>query len=232
MGAAILVTAPGNFLRGEATPGSFDLSPALLVREYARLVAASLGTCTVMVAIAIALAVFAVLLRITQSGHTRRATRHDEAIALVLGGFASLIPVLAAPAQFSPRNGLYLVICTFMAGSVMLVQELVARDRGGATGWATLAVAALVASFVGAHRFAADYELARLRRDQHIARDAFLRDPSHHGQEVVVRPIRPYPPPTLHAIDITPDNLQIVNQCVARYYDLAAVELARDAPAP
>jgi hypothetical protein len=118
-----------------------------------------------------------------------------------------------------------------LAGLLMIVPQL-ERGRAVSFAYACLAAAALAGAAIVAQRMIADYDLAKLRRDHHIARDSMLRDAGVRGRAIVVKPIRPYPPATLHAIDITPDHSQIVNQCVARYYDLASVELAHDNAAP
>jgi len=229
LGASVLVSAPGNFLRGNATPNSFDLSPALLLREYARLLATALRTGGIIVVLAMILASIGLVL--ASRRRMLAETRWRESLALALGGLATLVPVLAAPAQFAPRNGLYLLVCLLVAGLLMFVPQL-ERGRGASFAYACLAAAAMAGALIVAERMVKDFELASLRRDQHIARDSLLRDPGNRGRAIVVKPIRPYPPATLHAIDITPDRGQIVNQCVARYYDLASVELARDAAAP
>ncbi|HZP87571.1 MAG TPA: DUF6056 family protein, partial [Burkholderiales bacterium] len=206
VGIAVLVTAPGNFLRGDATPGSFELDPALLVHEYGRLLATTLRSGALVVAIAAAMAVAALILRLAL--RTRAAatpSRNAEAVALAIGAFASLLPVLAAPAQYSPRNGLYLLVCLLLAGMLVLVPQLQREPRIQAIGMGVLAVVALVGAFAGTHRLVQDDELASMRRAQQLARHASLHDPARRGTDVVLEPIRPYPPATLHAIDVTSD---------------------------
>ncbi|MDQ6621186.1 MAG: DUF6056 family protein [Pseudomonadota bacterium] len=235
LGAMVLIAAPGNFLRGHSTPGSFETNVRVLSRSYARILAASLDFASAMPLIAACVAAAGAVLwglssgrftggRFTGGEPVAPGARATEAGAVLTGGFASLLPVLAAPAQFAPRNALYLLVSLLMAAMMVLAPRL--QERRKLASLAVLTGIGLVAALLLAYRLNDDYTLTSMRRERQIERDQFLRSAPLQARDTRVTPIRPYPPPTLHAIDITADPSNVVNQCVARYYGLRSIELA------
>ncbi len=156
-------------------------------------------------------------------------TRHQEAVALAIGGLASLLPVLAAPAQAAPRNALYLLVAVLMASLLVALPRAAARWPMS-TG-IVLVMIAWLGSIAAAARIVEDRAMALARRDEQLARHAYLRAPERRGSDATIRAIASPAPRTLHAIDITSDPGELVNWCVASYYGLHSVRIAApDAP--
>ncbi len=158
----------------------------------------------------------------TPSAATHLRQRALIAALLVAAAFASLLPVLAVPPQFAPRNGLYLLVLLLAAALAFAIPPLVSTRYG------TLAIAlfALAGSIVVSARFAEDTEIARVLQARWIGRDHALRAAAASGQREVVLPrLTVYPPPTVHAIELGEDPDRWDNRCVARYYGLAAVSV-------
>jgi hypothetical protein len=131
------------------------------------------------------------------------------------------VPVLAAPAQFAPRNGLYLLVALLASALLLLMPVLRAAGAAARNTAVLLAFAAAIAIAV---QLGADYRLASARRHEQLARDAALRA-GERFTERVVGPIRAPAPLTVHAVDISSDPGQIVNWCVAVYYGLRSIRL-------
>ncbi len=236
LGAAVLVGAPGNYLRANATPGSFQLDPAYLVQQYALMIRASAEAGVTLLAIVVGL----IALHSGASLWTQwqrvaaekpaRAFRHEETVALLLGAALSLAPVLAAPLQFAPRNGLYALVCVFLAALLPAARWVKDRATGNKAA-ATLALLAVVGTLVAGARLLTDMRAAEGRRPAQLARDQLLRDAAATGRrELTVAPIAPPAPVTMHAVDITTDPAQLVNWCVATYYHLGSVALEARPP--
>ncbi len=225
-GFAILVAAPGNYLRANATPGSFNVDARFLADAYAGMLVTTLRTgmalfAGVIVLLAIAFVGRAVARTRLAADAATVSGRACEAGALALGGVLSLVPVLAAPAQFAPRNGLYLLVALLASALLLLLPVL--RGAGGAAR-NIAALVALAAAVAIAVQLGADYDLASARRHEQLARDAGLRA-GERFTERVVGPIRAPAPVTVHAVDIATDPGQIVNWCVAVYYELRSIRL-------
>ncbi|MEP7208481.1 MAG: DUF6056 family protein [Casimicrobiaceae bacterium] len=227
VGALVLVTAPGNFLRAQATPGSLVLDPAVLGPAYLSLLreAAGSGVAMLGIVLLVLLVGFALQRSPASAGWARPAgaSRLDEAAALAVGGLLSVVPVLAAPAQAAPRNTLYLLVAILVASLLVGVPRAAAR-------WSTptalvLVLLAAVGSVIATVRLVDDRALAMARRDAQLERHARLADPSQRGTDVAVRPIAITAPATLHAIDITADPSALVNWCVASVYRLRSVRI-------
>ncbi|MEO5699342.1 MAG: DUF6056 family protein [Casimicrobiaceae bacterium] len=227
IGALVLVTAPGNFLRARATPGSLVLDPAVLGRAYLALLqeAAVSGVTMLGIALLALLVGFALQRSPASAGWTRPVgvSRLDEAAALAVGALLSVVPVLAAPAQAAPRNTLYLLVALLAASLLVGVPRAAGR-------WSTptalvLVLLAAAGSVTAAVRLVDDRALAMARRHEQLERHARLADPSQRGSDVAVRPIASAAPATLHAIDITADPSAVVNWCVASVYRLRSIRI-------
>ncbi|MEP6656987.1 MAG: DUF6056 family protein [Betaproteobacteria bacterium] len=237
LGAAVLIGAPGNYLRANATPGSFQLDPAYLVQQYAARIWASAEAGATLLAIAAGLIALPFVARLrtqwqrVNAEQPARAFKHEEAVALLLGAALSLTPVLAAPLQFAPRNGLYALVCVFLAALLPAARWVEDRATGRKAA-ATLALLAVVGTLVAGARLLTDMRAAEARRPAQLARDQLLREAAASGRKALtVAPIAPPAPVTMHAVDITPDPAQLVNWCVATYYHLGSVALeARSRP--
>ncbi|GIK86480.1 MAG: hypothetical protein BroJett026_19610 [Betaproteobacteria bacterium] len=220
-GGAVLAAAPGNFHRATATERSFSLDLPWLGGEYARMVGEVFAAAPGVPVGAALLVVLGAAVR-TPSAATHLRQRALIAALLVAAAFASLLPVLAVPPQFAPRNGLYLLVLLLAAALAFAIPPLVSTRYG------TLAIAlfALAGSIVVSARFAEDTEIARVLQARWIGRDHALRAAAASGQREVVLPrLTVYPPPTVHAIELGEDPDRWDNRCVARYHGLAAVSV-------
>lgn len=231
LGAAVLIGAPGNYLRANATPGSFRLDPGFLVQQYAAMARASAEAGAALLAIAaglIAVAIVARLAALRQRLYVdqpSRAFRRDEIVALLLGAALSLVPVLAAPLQFAPRNSLYALVCVLVAALLPAAGWIKGRDTARVAS-ALFALVAVAGTLVAGGRLLTDMRAAEARRPAQLARDRVLRDAAAAGRKDVTVPRIAAPAPaTMHAVDITTDRAQLVNWCVATYYHLGSVAL-------
>lgn len=215
-GMLVLGAAPGNFHRAGVTPRSFSTDVGWLAGEYVRMAAEVFASGWLLMALAVALVAASVLVRRTSvPGSALPAL-------LVASAFASLVPVLAAPPQFAPRNGLFLLVLLFGA-AVAFAWPRVARTR---TGMAMLAVAALCAALVLAVRFHEDTQIAQVLHHRWQQRDAQLRSAVASGQRDVELPrLTVYPSPSIHSLELGDDPQRWDNKCVAQYYGLDAIRV-------
>jgi len=218
-GAAILAAAPGNFVRATATERSFSFDAPWLAGEYARMVGEVVAKAPglvvgIVVLVAIGLAVH------TTSPVTHARQRTLIAFLLVVAAFASLVPMLAAPPQFAPRNGVFLLVLLLAAAMAFAIPPILATRYGAVT----LAAVALFGALALPIRFAEDTQAAQLLKSRWVERDHALRAAAAAGRRDVVLPRRTvYPPPTVHAIELGDDPARWDNKCVARYYGLAGI---------
>ncbi len=218
-GGIVLAAAPGNFHRATATEHSFSLDPGYLAGEYVRMLREVLAAAPELVVATLVLVVLGFVVR-PAVRVPNVAQRVLIALLLVLAALGSLVPVLAVPPQFAPRNGLFLLVLLFAAGLVMAAPPILAT-RYGTFAIATLAVAGALATSI---RFVQETEVARVLQQNWVQRDALLRSAAAAGRLEVVLPRRPaWPPPTVHAIELGEDPSRWDNKCVARYYGLSSV---------
>jgi len=150
-----------------------------------------------------------------------------EALALLAGALLSIAPVLAAPPQFSPRNGMFLLVGLFLA-ALALAMPVIARWRGAPL---ALAAAAAAGAVVASAQFTTDVRDARGLRAVLVAQDRMLRAAAAEGRrDVEVPPLAAPVPATIHAIELGTDPARWDNRCVARYYGLASVRRAKEGP--
>ena len=230
-GACVLVAAPGNFVRAGATPDSFNSDPVHLARAFESMLGEVLSTGAPLLVIAAAMGLSAAVAMVwsamvwsngfrSQGGKTRG--RLAETVALVAGAIASLVPLLAAPAQFAPRNGLYLLVTLFVAVSLLSMPAIARRREGGVA----LAALALAGAVYVTGFMTGDVQAARALRVELADRDQRLRDAAAQGnREAVVPAIRRYPPVSVHWIELAADASRWDNRCMARYYGLDAVRV-------
>ena len=145
---------------------------------------------------------------------------------MAIGALASIVPLLAAPPQFAPRNGFYLLIFALIAALVPLVAY--ARHAR----WRPLAAPALIVlAAMGAAIISvpllADAAQSAAFRERQLARDRMLRElPSGNATDAIVPPIGIWPVPrTLHFVEVEPDRTQWNNRCTAKYYGLRSIAL-------
>lgn len=227
-GALLLIAAPGNYARATATPDSFRLEPWVLLSQYVRMLHEIAATAWPMVAIIFAVAAASLIAsyrarRVEAAGEEPSPLR--EAGALATGALLSIVPVLAVPAQFAPRNGLYLLVFAFIAALLPLMRHVdqAPPHRVALPAFAGLAMGlALIAS----PWLATDAQLATAIRDRQVERDHALRQLAQARQvDAVVAPIGLAAPPTLHYIDVSPDSTKSNNVCTAKYYGLHSIAL-------
>ena len=241
LGAVLLATAPGNFRRAEATPETFRHDPGYLLAQ-GRMIAGDVAVNgrAVMLLLVLA-AVLAVVTRVTlREQRTEAATVPDrigvfEAGVLIVGGIASLTPMLLVPAQFASRNAFYLYVLVLLAATALYADAIrTARAaRGGHTVLALLIGAGVVTTIVAVTQLAPDLAFASTLRERLVLRDRELREAASRKETDVVLPaIRLAVPPTLHFVDIFPEPGAWLNRCVARYYRLDSVRSQSDGTVP
>ena len=148
-----------------------------------------------------------------------------EAGALAIGASASIIPVLAAPAQFAPRNGIYLLVFMLVAALVPLVAYVQRARWHPFVSAAFIGLAGAGTVVVGAP-LAADAGLSDAFRDRLLTRDRALRQtPEADQADATVPPVGLPVPRTLHFVEVEPDRSQWNNLCVAKYYGLRSIAL-------
>ena len=218
-GAAILAAAPGNYVRATATERSFGLDAPWLAGEYARMLGEVFAKAPGFLAGLAALVAVGLVVR-TPNLATHWRQRALVAALLVVAALASLLPVLAVPPQFAPRNGFFLLVLLLAAVAAFAVPPILATRYGALL----LAGAALAGSLLLPFRYAEDTQVAQLLRARWTERHHALRAAASAGRKDVVLARLPfYPRPTVHALELGDDPARWDNKCVARYYGLASV---------
>ena len=227
-GAAVLLAAPGNYARAKVTPDSFRFEPQYVVTQYLHMLDEIAMRAWPMVAIIGALAVASLLianrLRGAPAAHESPSAMR-EAGALAIGAFASIVPVLAAPAQFAPRNGIYLLVFAFVAALVPLAAyaQQSRWRRFVSVSFVGLAAAGTV---IVSASLVADARLSEAFRERLLARDRTLRQMAHDNPiDATVPPIGLTVPRTLHFVEVDADRKQWNNVCTAKYYGLRSIAL-------
>jgi hypothetical protein len=227
-GAAILVAAPGNYARAKVTPDSFRFEPPYVVTQYLHMldeIAMRAWPMVAMIgAVAIASLLVAKRLRGTQAVRESPSALR-EAVALAVGAFASIVPVLAVPAQFAPRNGIYLLVFAFVAALLPLVAYVQQSRwrRFVSVSFVGLAAAGTVTVSVP---LVADARLSEAFRERLQARDRTLRQMAQDNQvDATVPPIGLAVPRTLHFVEVDTNRKQWNNVCEAKYYGLRSIAL-------
>jgi len=228
-GMLLLVVAPGNYARAKVTPGSFTVEPAYLVSQYFAMLKEIVAFAWPMAAIVVAVAFTSIVAWREARRFEKIAVEPSplrEAAALAIGALASIVPLLAAPPQFAPRNGFYLLIFALVAALIPLVAY--ARHAR----WRPLAAPALiVAAAMGAAIISvpllADAAQSGVLRERQVARDRVLREmPRGNAADAIVPPIGVWPVPrTLHFVEVESDSTQWNNLCMAKYYGLRSIAL-------
>jgi hypothetical protein len=227
-GAAVLIAAPGNYARAKVTPDSFRFEPDYVVTQYLHMLDEIATKAWPMVAIVAALAL-ASLLVANRLRPSRAADQSPSALreagALAMGAFASIVPVLAVPAQFAPRNGIYLLVFAFVAALLPLtgyVQQSRWRRFGSGAFVGLAAAGAVIASTP----LVADARLSEAFRERLLARDRALRQLAHDNRvDATVAPVGLTMPRTLHFVEVDTNRKQWNNVCTAKYYGLRSIAL-------
>ena len=229
-GMLLLVVAPGNYARARVTPGSFTLEPAYLMSHYIEMLKVIVKMAWPMAAIIGATTIVSLIAWKAARTYEKSPivpAPLREAAALAIGAAFSVVPVLAAPAQFAPRNGFYLLVFGFAAA--LLPAAAYARHAQ----WRPLATPALIAlaalgTLLIGPPLMADARQSSAIRDRQAARDRVLRDLSRGNvADVTVPAIDVWPvPSTLHFVEIDPERAQWNNVCMAKYYGVRSIALA------
>jgi hypothetical protein len=228
-GMLLLVVAPGNYARAKVTPGSFTLEPAYLVSEYFAMLKEIVAFAWPMAAVI----VVAALMSIVAWREARRFEKIAiepsplrEAAGLAIGALASIVPLLAAPPQFAPRNGFYLLIFALVAALIPLVAYARHARWRPLAAPALIVIAAMGAAVISVPLLA-DAAQSGVLRERQVARDRVLREmPRGNATDAIVAPIGVWPVPrTLHFVEVEPDSAQWNNRCMAKYYGLRSIAL-------
>ena len=227
-GALVLALAPGNLKRASATAGSLGADPSILGPELVRMMSTMLDVGGPMLAGVLVVAVAGVLVARRYAGDDRGAARNatTEAVVFAASGIASLLPVLLAPAQFTPRN-LYFALVALLVAVLVVLVPLLSRWRAAPLALSAIAVAGAIGSTIvyGRH-----IEEARTIHASLVEQDRRLREAARAGtRDVVVPRIGIVPPPTVHFIELAADATRWDNRCVARYYGLQSVRVPGEA---
>jgi len=228
VGAMILAAAPGNYVRAKVTPDSFRFEPEYVVTQYFHMLDGIAGRAWPMVGIIAALAIASLLVanRMRQSRAAHESPSNlREAGALAIGAVASVVPVLAAPAQFAPRNGIYLLVFAFVAALLPLAAYArQSRSRRVVSG-AFVGLAA-VGAVIASIPLVADARLSEAFRERLLARDRTLRQLAHENSiDATVTPVGLPVPRTLHFVEVDANRSQWNNVCTAKYYGLRSIAL-------
>ena len=229
VGALVLVSAPGNYARAKVTPDSFRIDPAYLAGEYARMLSEIASRAWPMVAIVVVLAALSIVGAMVHRRHATTDSRPSpwlESFAFAFGSFASIAPVLAAPIQFAPRNGLYVFVFLLVAALIPFVASI-EHTRRRTPAIATIVAGAAAAAIYASMPLVDDAQASAEFRDRQMARDLALRQLPHaENVDAVVDPFGLSVPRTLHFIELDADRTQWNNVCTAKYYGLRSIALA------
>lgn len=218
-GGALLAAAPGNYHRATATERSFDLDFAWLAGEYERMLR-EVGAVAPGLLVGLAVLVALGLVLHTPNRVTHWRQRAFVALLLAVAAFASLVPVLAVPPQFAPRNGFFLLVLLLLAAMAFAIPPILATRYGALA----LAIVSLAGALWLPARFAADTQAAQVMKARWNGRHYALMNAAAAGQrDVVVPPLGFFPLPTVHALELGEDPTRWDNKCVARYYGLASI---------
>lgn len=240
-GGALLATAPGNLRRAGATPESFRHDPGYLFAQGRMIVAEVAANGQAVLSLLLAAAVLLVVVRVTLRGRLPAAVATPDRVgvfelcALIVGGIASLTPMLLVPAQFAPRNAFYLYVLVLLAATALYADAIrTARAaRGGRAVTALVIGAGLVATAAASAQLAPDLALAQSLHERLVLRDRALREAAARREtDVVVPALRQAVPRTLHYVEIFSDPGAWLNLCVARYYRLGSVRMQAGTTAP
>ena len=223
VGAMILAAAPGNLTRAGATGGSPVENLGLLGSLTMRIASTMADAGGAMLGAVVILIVSGIM---ASWGRNRSALgRSSESLVLVGGAMASLLPMLVAPDQFTPRN-LYFLLVTLLVAALVFAAPRVAAIRSAPILVAALALAGAVGN---AAVYARNIDDARAIRARLVEQDAELRKAALAGErDVVVPRIGLVPPPTVHFIELAADAERWDNRCVARHYGLGSVRTPGD----
>ena len=232
-GALLLVAAPGNYVRATASPGSFEFEPVYLASSYVFMLYDIAANAWPMVAIIVALA-GALLLASHRLPDVEPARGSPsplrEASALAIGALLSIVPVLAVPPQYAPRNGLFMLVFALVAALVPLV-AWARRSAWRGPALRVLAGLAAAGALVASVELGADARLAAAIRERQLARDSALRQLPRAGKvDATVVPIGLPVPATLHYVDVSADRKEWNNKCAAKYYGLRSIALGPATP--
>ena len=234
LGVLVLATAPGNYRRAQATPDSFRHDAAYLWAQGSMIAGEVFADGRAALLLLAGAAVLAVATRVAlrkrsaSRGPLRRGIGVYETGALVLGGIASLTPMLLVPAQFAPRNAFYLFSLLLLAATALYADALrrAWTARPGSGGVAALVAAGVAVSVLASAQLAPDVAYASALRERLVLRDRSLRDAAARGESrAMVAPILMEGRRTVHFIDLSPDPGAWLNGCVARYYRLDSVRI-------
>ena len=224
LGAIILLAAPGNLVRGTATAGSFNFAPLYLLTSFWSILVDLLQKAWPI----FLFACVAGALSFGLAWHHKYLAQASFSMALCLGGICSILPMLAAPAQYAPRNGFYLLIFVLTASlwpSIKVLRHMSAEAQYLAATLMLLVTASICSILVP--KLHEEIRATHEFQQQQLKRHAQLMDLSVRGITVIARvdPIHLPPPVTMHMIEISGNPQRWDNKCVAKYYGLNGVAL-------
>ncbi|HEY3180341.1 MAG TPA: DUF6056 family protein [Casimicrobiaceae bacterium] len=226
LGASVLIAAPGNYARAQVTPDSFKFEPQYLAGQYLTMLHEIAAKAAPMLAIigTVAIASLFAVNRVRGTAQQKPSPLR-EASALAIGALASIVPVLAAPAQFAPRNGIYLLVFALVAALLPLVACAQYAHWCRASARALVGLAA-VGTVIASVPLVADARLSNSFRERLLARDRALRQmPQSNQVDATVAPMGFPVPRTLHFVEVDADHKQWNNVCMAKYYGLRSIAL-------
>ncbi len=232
LGAVLLAIAPGNYRRAEVTPETFRHDPGYLLAQGRMIVGEVLVNGTAVMSLLAATAALALLARaVLRERSAPVAAMPDrigvfESAVLIVGGIASLAPMLLVPAQFAPRNAFFLYVLALLVATALYADAIrIARAaRAGGAVTAMLVGGGFAVAVLAFAQLAPDLAFAQGLRERLVQRDRMLREAAARGQtNVVVTPLGLSMPPTIHYVEFFPDAGAWLNRCVARYYRLNSV---------
>lgn len=228
VGALVLAMAPGNLKRASATAGSLGADPSILGQELVRMMTTTLEAGGPLLAGLVLVTLVAAIAARSHAGDnmTQLTRQASEPIVLAVSATATLLPLLLAPAQFTPRN-LYFALVTLLVAAFVFAIPPLSRVLRLSTILSIIALAGTLGAMVVYSR---NIEEAGAIRKLLMEQDRRLRDAGPAGvSDVVLPPIGIVPPPTVHFIELSTDASRWDNRCVARYYGVESVRIGVEA---
>ena len=242
-GMAILLLAPGNFVRAAYSPNSFPLSPKTLFINYLRVLIYYLHWSEVL----LILSIIAAWVISHMGQYVRRIHLHSEIrdlkisqiISELFGTFkylfaalATIVPFIVVPTfAFSPRTSIFFMtfLSIFVVLSINWLNVFSFENEKFSPFLNPIAKMLLVCFFVVQIGVVVGHIQDGFRiKGKILDRESYLQKPELKNTDVVLPPLETgHVPFSLRFGDIGDDENNWVNTSVAKYYDLKSIRIER-----